>query len=316
MVLEQIKKQFRFIGILLTIISFVYIIYIFYHFKIDFSIFQNKSILTYLLIFPAILIICVFYLFISSVIWKFILEFISQKKTTQSEITEVYFKSNLSKYIPSGIFQLVARNFLSKKFGWGQKEVAITSVMEIVLHICFTFFLLFCFLLFDIKFINDHFSFLNSFISYRNVYILIGLFILLTVILIILWSRFRKNISSFFSSLTKRKTILFISKYFMFTFLNFLLSNFMLIWIFYLFSGLPFTIENYIKLIESAVIAYFIGYITLGSPGGIGVSESIMVILLSGYCNPASVIVALIIFRLLCVIADIFAYFISILINK
>jgi glycosyltransferase 2 family protein len=304
--LEKIKSKFKFVGILLTVASLVYIIYVLSNYPVDISAIKSKSLTSLLCVFVAIPFISVLSLVIGSVTWRLILEFVSRKKVRQREVADVYLKSNISKYLPGNVIQYAARNFLGAKFGWGQKEVAFSSLLEIILSTMFTLVILGVLILMVPR-ITD-LGKLNLIISYKNVYILLTVAVVV-VVAILLWRRVRKRIYSFYLSIKFRDFAIFILKYFLVSFINFLIATFIVIWVFYLFANITLTYGNILIITGASVLAYFIGYVAIGSPAGIGVRESVMILLLTSVSDPGSVIIALALLRISGILGDILAYF-------
>ncbi len=304
---DMIKSKYKIIGILLTIISFIYIFYIILNYRFDTISFRKYSIFLLLLTLFIISIISIISLIISSFSWKYILEFLSQKKIKTKEIINVYLKSNISKYLPGNVMQFAARNFLGKKFDWDQKQIAYSSVIEIILSTLFTLFVLIVFFILNGK--ADLYR-LSYIINYNYTYLFFSLSVLIIIGLLI-WSIKKKTILIFKTNYKEIKKLLI--KCFFVYILNFIISSSVIIVTFYFFTNISLSISNIIAITEASILAYFIGFIAIGSPAGIGVRESIMIILLLPICNPASILIPLAILRLTGIIGDVLAYFIIII---
>lgn len=310
--IQKIKAKYKFIGISLTVISFVYIAFIIRNYDLNFEEIRNASTTSFFSIFIITPVLCAISIFISSVIWKNILDVISLKQTKQFEITEVYLKSNISKYLPGNVMQFASRNFLGIKFGWGQKEIAFSSILEIILSSCFTLIIFLIFIVLGMR-TNNLINF-NSFFSLRNICIFVSIILILGIVIIVI-GKMRVQVFSVFSKIKLRSFLLFIVKYFLLSLFSFLISSIIIIWIFYLSTDILLNFANIINIIGASVIAYFAGYIAIGSPAGIGVRESVMIMMLTPLCSPGSVIIALVLIRFTGILGDILAYFAAVAIN-
>jgi len=69
-------------------------------------------------------------------------------------------------------------------------------------------------------------------------------------------------------------------------------------------------------LASTCLLSWVIGYIIPGAPGGIGIREMILMVLLKDMYNENIVAMAPIFFRVIGIISDVLAYLNNILINK
>jgi len=308
----MIKSKYKIIGILLTIISFIYIAYIILNYRYDTIPFHKYSLFLLISTFFLFTVINTITLFISSIIWKFILEFSSRKKINTKEIINVYIKSNISKYLPGNVMLYISRNFLGEKLGWDRKKILYSSLLELFLGTLFTFFIFIIFIVLSDK---TDLNRLKLLINYNYIY----LFILIAVFFIIgflIWGIKSKKLQLLFSYAKFKEIKNLLLKCFSLYSINFIITSSIIIWVFYLYTEIPLSANNIILITGSSVIAYFIGFIAVGSPAGIGIRESIIIILLSPICNPASILIALAILRLTGIIGDVLAYFIIIILKN
>jgi hypothetical protein len=236
------------------------------------------------------------------------LEFISRKKLNNKEIINVYLKSNISKYLPGNVMQYASRNFLGEKFGWDREKIIYSSALELFLGTLFTFILFIICIILTGKADLNRLSFL---INKNYIY----LFIFIAIIFnagILFWGLKSKKLYLLFTKTNFREIKRLLLKCFSLYFVNSAINILIAIWVFYLYSETFLSLNNMILIAASTVIAYFVGFVAVGSPAGIGVRESIMIILLSPICNPVSILIALAVLRLTSIIGDVLAYFITI----
>jgi uncharacterized membrane protein YbhN (UPF0104 family) len=88
--------------------------------------------------------------------------------------------------------------------------------------------------------------------------------------------------------------------------LTFILSGIVLVLIYQYLLDVPIdSIGKVFVIISGFVISWLLGYVMPGAPGGIGIRESIMVLLFSPYFGKENALFAAIIYRLITIIADV-----------
>ncbi|MFA6922753.1 MAG: hypothetical protein WC223_00730 [Bacteroidales bacterium] len=304
----MIKSKFKYIGIIISILSLIYIYHVIKNSKFETIPFHKYSLILLISTFFLFSVINIISIFICSIIWKIILEFISRKKLNNKEIINVYLKSNISKYLPGNVMQYASRNFLGEKFGWDREKIIYSSALELFLGTLFTFILFIICIILTGKADLNRLSFL---INKNYIY----LFIFIAIIFnagILFWGLKSKKLYLLFTKTNFREIKRLLLKCFSLYFVNSAINILIAIWVFYLYSETFLSLNNMILIAASTVIAYFVGFVAVGSPAGIGVRESIMIILLSPICNPVSILIALAVLRLTSIIGDVLAYFITI----
>jgi len=73
---------------------------------------------------------------------------------------------------------------------------------------------------------------------------------------------------------------------------------------------------NPLIVIPAVIISWFIGFVTPGSPGGIGVKEAVLSLLLMDFYGRENVLVAALLFRVVTVSADVLAFSFFMLFKK
>lgn len=302
---------------LIVIISFYYIISALKGYKLS-AFFINGTILTilYLLFFS---LIKSFFLFINGYIFNLILEFHNNGKLALSTILSIYIKSNITKYIPSNIMPYVSRIYLGNEAGLGKLNITVSGFLEIFLGLSITAMIILMLLLSGIaQFPNN----VNFKLNYPKIFLLLLFFIMCSLLLFFIYLIYLHKKKR----LSKREIIndfnRVYNKYFNFRFLALYFKIFILSIISFVLSGIVFYISTYAILnyqlkysdfFNIAICLGIAGYsaiLTPGVPGGIGVKESVSVLLISlyGYMK-APIILAVILFRMVGIFSDILSYF-------
>ncbi|GEM_PF-1491405 len=307
----QIIKIF---GGLLTILSVGYVISMLVKVKIDVWLqITNISGLLYLILFVIVYMILAYLTIFSN---KIILQFLEEKPVRFINIVSVNIRSNMAKYIPGNFLQFVSRNFLGSLYGYKQSNIALSSIIEIALNIFCT--ILIILLSFTSGLIVIPESLMNS-IGIYSIKARFGILILLIVsaIALIIYFLLKTNngINIFFVKLFK-KAKLFFSIYFFAAAIKvtliymfvFIILGLFFVFIFSFFLNNPVSMHQSFFIVTAYIFSWLMGYITPGSPAGIGVREAVLVLLLGPAFGREAVISAAIIHRTITILGDILTF--------
>ncbi len=259
-----------------------------------------------LFVVPSSLMVYLLLLLLGSYTWELILEFISGDKIPTKVILPIFTQSNIAKYFPGNVLQYVSRNFLGKKLGWKHSDIGLSSLVEIVLGI--GIFAIVLVLMLWANFITIPRDLQWRLTSAKSAILIIagGIVCLIAVAMSFFWKK----------ETFVQKAKLFISKDFVFLFAKvfalycivFVGSGLILAVILYSICTIDFALRDYVLIISVFTFSAFAGYIVPGAPGGIGVRESILVLMLSPAYGEANTLMASIIHRLVSVGADLLAF--------
>ncbi len=297
--IKKLKKYFNLVGRIITIISILFILKTIKDLNINYEILMDKF-----FIGISIISIGVFFglVYLMAYGWKLILDFFSKNKNNYIQIAKVYAKSNIGKYLPGNVMHYVERNIFASKLNLKQKDIAFSSIIEIggVAIVAAILALLFG--------SNEFVDIFLNIINKDNLIWLIAAFIVVVILLIIIYIKYRKQFIDSIEHLLSRRFLGELWKLFL-IYSTFLCSGGIIYAIicFYL-SNIPFDISIFLLLIASYVIAWVIGFIVPGAPGGIGVREFVIVFTLGSLLGKEVTLSAALIHRLLTVFGDIFAW--------
>ena len=287
------KKITELIGYVLTFMSLVYIAGILVN--IDFSeLHISNPLLSLLLIFVfgAVASVSVF---IGAYSWKLILEFVNGAPVSTKDVYRVYLNSNIAKYLPGNVMHYAGRNYLGSKLGWKNTEMAFSSLLEYLFGFGMTGLIIVLFALAGLVNLPQQFE-LTVDTQVISKYLAIGILIGLTMVTITFLYRY------FFvkeqPNVTANKMYSYACRFFTVKFLILLVKMFFItlgcfiincIFYFYLCHFiLDFQIrpEDFFNANAALSIASYTSILTPGVPGGIGVKESVSILLLSAYGYP------------------------------
>lgn len=286
------------------LVSFFFIIRSLYAMRADIGQLDNLAyILALCGVFALLFVTAVYALGLS---FRFILAFLSNRKLGFWEPLAVYTRANLCKYLPGNVMHLVARNVYAKKLNISQSQMAFGSLLDILFSAGLTF--LFCAIFAGRLF----FVLLGRYLPWG--WYLLGGFALLFILAALLWI-FRKTKrltawrESFLVQMRQMKAGALAR-------LSLKLTGVLMF--FHLVAGLMFffllqTIApvqdtNLLLVLPAYMMAWLLGYITPGAPGGLGVKEAILTLMLADVYGAAAVLVAALLFRGVTITADVLAF--------
>jgi hypothetical protein len=299
------KKYIKLIGNILTVIAFILIVKRLYEMDVDYSVLLSRSNVWWLTLF------CVLYgihIMALPVSWQQTIQIITRSKVPFSSVEKVFCKSNILKYIPGNVFQYVGRNEIAVQFGFSHKAILMTTLLDVVANILgVTIVSLTCYA----RGIRIGLDSIGMKINPLLVIVIAVAFLFFLCLLY--WKR--KIISEKmqdFCTLANVKRYLFCIVYYMF----FAVYT-GIVYLLVLTQILDMSIANdkiYI-VIGAYLLSWLLGFIMPGAPGGIGIRETVIIVLLATYLPSDSVLLAIVIYRIVSMIGDFFAFIMSFLID-
>lgn len=292
--LKKYKKYLEIVGRFITIICLLLIFYQLVTQDIDYSILLQPRVLIIILISALIV---AFDVYVNTECWKLILEALFDTKIKYLDTMNIYVKSNLGKYLPGNIMHFAGRNLIGKKYNLSHKKMVTATMFEIVLKVL-------CVAIIIVTFAYE--SFQVAIVQYgiddKTIFVLIGFILISVAIFIFLYNKRQKNNNSYRVNYFKL-VLVFVLYSFIFlstAFCFILLSGEIVSW--------NIIIENFPKILGSYLIAWLIGYLVPGSSGGIGIRESVMMILLSELYGTDKILLVSVLLRIVTTLGDLFAY--------
>lgn len=295
------KKYIKIIGNILSIIAIIYVIHRFLEIGVDLKQIINRNSIA----------LCIILLFIQiSVImtscfpWGKLVEIVSDRRIPFVDSMLVYMKANLFKYIPGNVFQYVARNELAIESNVEHLDVAIATVLDTAFSLLFA-------LVLSIICLGD--VAIDYLLLYKNrigVMLLVAFLILIVIVCVIYFffkARGRAYFQKYKKCLQKKniKKILQILLYYLYNNLvNFIIFAVIIVGV----LGCSIENENWINLMGAFIFALIAGMITPGASGGIGIRESVMMLITKNRYDIEMIISAMVILRLISIMADVGAF--------
>jgi hypothetical protein len=239
-------------------------------------------------------------MFILCVPWKMFLSIISNRKVPFSEAAWVLNRSNLMKYLPGNVFQFIGRNELAIRLDLRHTDVAFATVCDIALSVGGVFFMAF--------FLN--WRGMGKWFERYGLSVFYVPFILsftMGMAVALLWL----TCKSLLLNLTSKAKIFFTRRAVRTVFACLLYDMLLSLFVSMLFVAVFLTIlqtdveARTIPILLSAyLLSWIAGFLTPGAPGGIGIREATLTLLLTDVVPVDDALLAAVIFRLITIIGD------------
>lgn len=298
------KKIINIIGVVLIAASFVFIVRRFSTMSIKWGELLNPATLALLITMPFL---SVTTMFLGSFCWKRSLALFTDREIYCGDTFVAYTKANLAKYLPGNVGHYAARQMFGSQMGLRQSHLVLASVFEIGYG---TLSMLALSMLFSasavITLFQERFG--------DNALVWVGAAIAAGVILLaIVGFAFRKNkyVAEIITlAVTPRFWLTMIGSFALST-ASTLVIGALFVVIVSQYVTLDF--QGAFLLVGGCVTSYFIGFVTPGVPGGIGVREAAMLLLLAPFFPSETILLAAVVQRVIMIIGDVIAFPISLL---
>lgn len=293
----------RMIGRLLSIVAIVFVIVQFSKISLDVKIlFSLKSIF----VMSVQIVIVMLQIFFGCYGWLKFVEILSGSVVGFKVTMLTYTKSNIYKYVPGNVFQLIARNELASKCGIGNLDVAAATIMDTVISLAVALLVAFCCLgQIVLKYIID------IWLNYRTLFsflIVAGLAVLCFAT-IILKNRVLILMQQFIDKLTKSNICKFLQAIGYYVLNNLVTAITMFLFVTIVFE-IPQTPKMLITLSGAYILSAIVGMVTPGAPGGIGVREAVMIVLTGSMMDSNIIITTLVLLRVTAIAGDVVVFLI------
>jgi len=238
---------------------------------------------------------------LSSYCWFVIMSYIDKDSNMHfTGSNKIYAKANISKYLPGNVFQYLQRQAIGTAYGYTHASLALGSLLETVFVIVTVVALLILFMLFGFQ-IPDP---LVLCIQHKNT----ALVVLLGIVLVLA------------AYLIKNRKFAFIKRMLSYGFLALFFkvaANYSVILLLFgiLFAGLYMALSgNTVTIIMlgpfmfAFLASWILGFITPGSPAGIGVRESILLILLGTQFGRDQILITALALRVVTICGDLLVF--------
>jgi len=295
------KTILKVIGYTLVLASFYFIYYTFR--KIEFSqiafIFQVKWI-------SIILVSSLVYSLISflrAYNWEKLLFFFSGKNTPGRELSSIYLKTEIAKYIPSNMVHFAGRHLLAKKYHYTHTQLVFSNVFDMALVAAAAALMAFMGFIFGAVVLPAE---LLAFFTWQK--LLVGLGAALFLLGLILFKK-KAVLSSKIQEFLSWNKLFFGVKIFGWYFIVFFISGGLLFGLFYFMDTGALDFYSYLRITVGYSLAWLSGFVIPGAPGGLGIREAVLIFLFTPLFGEATTLAAGLMLRIITILGDVWAFF-------
>jgi len=250
--------------------------------------------------------------------WKLILDFLGGTSLPLKDVFSVYLRSNVAKYLPGNVMHLAGRNFLGSRLGWNNSEIAFSSLLEMVLGLGLTGLIIAAFVAagmvnlppqVPLRLDCDRIAWYAAIAAAGLLFSVLFIYAYRLLVhretpaetSVKLYGRGKQFVSTRFLLLLGKMALLSLACFVLNCAFYFYLCDLVL--------GFRLNAADFFNANTALAIAGYFGVLTPGAPGGLGVRESVSMLLLSAYGYPKEALVlSLIVFRVVCTLGDLFPY--------
>lgn len=233
--------------------------------------------------------------------WRNFVEMITKVRLPFTETAFVMAKSNLLKYVPGNVFQYIGRNEIAVERGLKHSEVGMATILEVVTNLLAAIILGGCFY-FD--------GFQKVVMRFGKELIMIaiaGAIIVLTAVFFV-WYKKKAILQKYIDILNNNHNKLTIMKNLIFFMFNALSNAGLYIITLVLVLNMRLNLQDIYVLSGAYILAWITGFVIPGAPGGIGIRELVMTILIPGSLDVKTILLGLVIYRFINIFGDIFGF--------
>lgn len=285
------RKWYSYVGNALTIIALVFVVRKILMLDINYEIISRPKNVLYLILFSALYGIHIFLVGIS---WKQLLKVTTNVSIPFEEVSLVWCRANLLKYIPGNIFQYVGRNDIAVKKNLSHIEVGFSTVLDVGMNVLGVLIIgVICYMPGVKIWLNSY----NPSIKINDFKVLSFIIIIFTILIIIFRNKFKKVVKKI-SKIFLPKNIareMFCLLYYMFWAVY---TGYIFVLVCTKMVGMQLDWRQTIVILGAFLLSWIVGFIMPGAPGGIGIREAALAILLSNQFEMEMVLLGIVIYRL------------------
>jgi len=296
-----VNKKLRILGVIIMAVAVVFLVRRFLSFHIDFArLFTSETIPGLIVVTIAVMAT----LFLGNICWTIWLSFFAKRKVPVLPTYSVYVKSNIAKYLPGNVGHYAMRQLYGASLGIKQKELLFSSVLEIFC-MALTALILSLILAKDV-----FFTFMHD--AFQRAWVLPVLIIVIAALVIgaIIFMR-RKNISfsEVMDYLRLKAFRLSLIAVIGLIVCNLMIYGATLLLLFGTIGNV--TGISGLLIISAGIVSWLIGFITPGVPGGIGVREAVMLLMLSPFIAEEIVLYVAVVQRVAFIFSDVLSWIVG-----
>lgn len=301
------NKILKLIGNLVVVLALAFIVKKLIDADINYGqIVSGNSIYIYLLL----ILLYAFAVICMSIPWNNVVYLMTGEKIAFREVAEVSTRANVMKYIPGNVFQYIGRNSLAVNKGLKHSEVAISTLLDVIINLGVVFLLTFIFSF------QTMMTWLQQYIKAWHIILVVLGILSVAIILFLLrkkiYDKFKDSLKRIFS---KHGIATVLKNVVIYSVLSMITTAIYMIVLLMLEENL-YTIDIWFVMIGAILASWILGFVTPGAPGGLGVREAVLIMLLGGVISEDAIILGVIVNRIISTLGDLLAMAIMMFANR
>ena len=294
------NKYVKIIINIFTILCLGYVIYKLVTIDIDYAILLDIRVGGKALIASILIAVTVF---INGFAYREILKMLGAQDVDTREINDVYVSSNIAKYLPGNVMHFAGRNIIGVKYGLSNKQLLFATFFEVGLKVIVAVIMI------VLLSFEQFMTLINAGDNALVIPIVIAVAIVVFAGLAIVFYKFKDTLTL---TVLWRKTVFVI------------LADTLIYAIYAIcFIGLLYVLVDFeairsvaLMLAGVYIISWLVGFVTPGAPGGMGVREAALIILLGSLMKESDVLLVGIVYRVCTIIGDVLSFIVNIIIKN
>ena len=243
--------------------------------------------------------------YFAALAWKMTMQFIYGGLLPYKTLATVYVKANIAKYLPGNVMHFAGRNILAGRLGLSQLDTAFSSVTEILI-------LALTACIWSAALAFDRLAYLirrSVAMMQTHALLFAGAAVALLAIIsaLVLFIHKRGYVQKYRKFLTLGFLRLLLRLFVMYS-ITLLVSGFFMMLMFPVLFGASLTPHTVMLIIAAYIVSWVSGYIVPGAPGGLGIRESVLVLILSSVFPQNQILLVAFLNRLLSIAGDAVAF--------
>lgn len=300
------KKLTNMIGSCFMLVSIGYVGFQIWKSRYELIEYMNSKILVAIFIGTLMYSLCVM---LNPILYSVWLSIVCGKKIKYSEIAVPYLRSNLYKYLPGNVMHYIGRNQIALITEMTHVEVATATLFEVIVTIIAAF-------VGGLVFSSNYIiSVAVTMVSKKIIAIILGIGLLFIIATILLYKKYYQKVNEYLKIIFRKKNISKVVGIFLCDLLTMIITA--LVFVLILAStGVRLEQGEYIPILGISIMAWLLGFITPGAPGGLGVREALLSIFLSGMVGKSVLSATALIYRITSIFGDVLAFILIALLIK
>lgn len=295
------KKVTNFVGSCFMFVSIGYIVFQIWKSRYELVEYINTKVFISILVGILIYSLCVM---LNPILYSVWLSIVCGRKIKYREIAVPYLRSNLYKYLPGNVMHYIGRNQLALITDMTHAEVATATVFEVLITIIAAFI---GGILFSSKYVL---KVALTMVSLKLMAAILIIVLVCIIIFFLLYKKFSEKINTYLKIIIRKENLSKVGIIFICNLFTMIITA--LVFVVILAStGVKISREEYIPILGISIIAWLLGFITPGAPGGLGVREALLSVFLSGMVGMSVLSATALIYRVTSILGDIVAFIVT-----